>query len=416
MFLDYYEQLISNNDIIQLSKCALVDERVYALIKKNESCFKSFLGANNDPFVSRALARSTFYYDYINCLTDKYFIKIASNLQQSSNSCTGSALSELLGNIGAYEKYKLKLFNYSETYRHLLLSRHPFAQRGTIKCLAYIFADDFLGDAVAQLQYKTDIMNHVNKIFLVTYDFWSWRYSVRAMSLAGGYNEDLNDVLVTEKYCWFVTKAIPIFLTYFLITFPYAWFRHYPMRVQGSGKIPRWLARQRGIFAGLYAGALGVYYQVYSEYYLWTKRFEYGTRYEQEMRRRRAAKSRELPFKNNPYFDSLDHVTLSIWTIQKRTYIITASFLCITMFPLTQVKFPKFMGDVVLRHPILPRLFPTIVSLPTASKCFIPFVTAPFIAASTIISDWAGATPYDFYVQFRYALFKKFRTATEMGG
>lgn len=60
--------------------------------------------------------------------------------------------------------------------------------------MSYIFCDDILSDAVAQLQYKSDILNHINKTYMTTPDFVSWRFAVRCMSLAGGYNEDRSDV------------------------------------------------------------------------------------------------------------------------------------------------------------------------------------------------------------------------------
>ncbi|EPY32171.1 hypothetical protein AGDE_08826 [Angomonas deanei] len=308
------------------------------------------------------------------------------------------------------------MFSFSETYRHMILSQSYFPQRAVIRLLSYIFCDDLLSDAVAQLQQKSDILNHINKVYVTTPDFVSWRFSVRCMSLAGGFNEDRSDVESTEALTRVVTEMVPDFLTYFMVTFFYARFRFYPKRVHGI--TPRWLARQRAIFSATYCGLLGVFCNSLLEYRVHEHRVLYELRKSQEFRRRRGAQRRGVAYEPNDYFDDLKSVTRRIYLKQSSTYTATAIALAVSLLPLTAVKFPKFMGDVAWRHPFVPRLFPAILGMHSASRCLVPFVFAPFVAVS-LAKSGERATLYDRYINYRMRLWSKktdvsFDTDTEI--
>ncbi len=256
-----------------------------------------------------------------------------------------------------------------------------------------------MSDAVAQLQFKSDILNHVNKVFVDTPDFVSWRFSVRVMSIAGGFNEDRSDVESTEKLTRLVTKALPEFVIYFGAALAYGLFRHYPQRVRGI--VPRWLARQRAAFGACYCGLLGVYLNSYTEYRLYQQRSMYELRKSQEMRRRRGAARRGVVYDQNPFFDTTEGATRRIFSTQCQAYGYVAAALMVSMLPLTNVKFPKWMGDVPFRYPLVPRFFPGLLGMHAASRCLVPFVLAPFTLVTAINSNSCAVSLYDRYVEVR---------------
>ena len=406
VFESYYARLAENptdSNLWKLMYFAVFDERVYNVVAE-----KQLIGTIADQLPSPAAAHFLsrgIVYDPVNVEVMSRFIRICSYLSRYEGVEQGATLSELLGSCGWPEENRRKLFNFSETYRHLAIGKSYFPQRGVLKLLSYIFCDDYLDDCVATLQYKTDILNHVNTIFVKTSDFTSWRFSVRALSLAGGFNEDRSDVDQTEEVCRFVTKAIPEFVTYFGVAFAYGMFRHYPNRVKGI--VPRWLRRHRAYFTGFVCGCLGVYMNTYLEYKIHRERLRYELRKSQEFRRRRGADRRGTFYEHNTYFDNLQGITRRIYAMQAQTYIITASFLALTFLPLTNVRFPKFMGDVPFRHPTIPRLFPALVGLKTSSRCLIPYVFVPFAFVSVANAATWGVSLYDRYVEMRQKMYVK---------
>jgi hypothetical protein len=185
-------------------------------------------------------------------------------------------------------------------------------------------------------------------------------------------------------------------------------FRFYPRRVQG--KIPRWLRRRRAIFSGVVCGALGVFSNSYMDWRLNNKRAEFDRLYNQEMRRRRGAEKQKRHYQPNTYFDSLQGVTRMLWVSQVKFYATIAGALAMSCFPMYKIAFPKFMGDVVFRHPWVPTLFPIVVGLPATSRSLIPYIVLPF-AAATVIQRQLGAPIYDHYVHRRYVWWRRNRSA-----
>ncbi|KAH9593028.1 hypothetical protein LSM04_005223 [Trypanosoma melophagium] len=410
-----YETLATQGRLELLITLGMYDERVYEVVERHHLTDK-ILDMLPSPqaatFLSRGMA-----YDCINEEVIRNFVRICMMLSRYKTVEEGASLAELIGNCGVPEQYRMNMFNFSETYRHMILSRSYFPQRSVLKLLAYIFCDDILSDAVAQLQYKSDILNHVNKVFVDTPDFVSWRFSVRVMSLAGGFNEDSSDVEYTEALTRLVTRTIPEFLLYFTLTFMYAMFRHYPRRVRGI--TPRWLARQRALFSAMYCGLLGVYVNSLLEYRVHRHRILYEVRKSQEYRRRRGAQRRGTEYMANTYFDNLEGVTRRIHSMQCTAYLVTGGALLVSLLPLTPVKFPKWMGDVAWRHPFVPRLFPTLLGMHSASRCLVPFVFAPFTILTMARFNGSGATLYDRYVEFRMRMWYRkvevaFDTSTDV--
>ncbi|KEG10543.1 hypothetical protein DQ04_03601080 [Trypanosoma grayi] len=412
---NYYETLAKEGNLELLITLGMYDERVYEVVERNHlagdiaDMLPSPLAAL---FLSRGMA-----YDCINEVVIRNFVRICMMLSRYKTVEEGASLAELIGSCGIPEQYRMNMFNFSETYRHMILSRSYFPQRSVLRLLAYIFCDDVLTDAVAQLQYKSDILNHVNKVYVDTPDFVSWRFSVRVMSLAGGFNEDRGDVEYTEALTRIVTRTIPEFLVYFTVTFVYAMFRHYPRRVRGI--TPRWLARHRALFSASYCALLGVYVNSFLEYRLHQHRLLYELRKSQEYRRRRGAARRGVEYPANPYFDSLDGVTRRISSMQCTAYGVTGMALLVSLLPLAPVKFPKWMGDVAWRHPFVPRLFPALLGMHTASRCAVPFVLAPFVTLTIARANGWGATLYDRYVEYRMRMWYRkvevaFDTSTDV--
>lgn len=413
--VNWYESLAEQKRLELLMTAGMYDERVYEVVERHHLA-PEIIQTLPSPLTAHFLARG-MCYDNINEDVIRNFVRICMMLSRYRSVEEASTLAELIGSCGLPEQYRMQMFNFSETYRHMILSQSYFPQRAVLQLLAYIFCDDVLSDAVAQLQYKSDILNHVNKVYVTTPDFVSWRFSVRCMALAGGFNEDRSDVEYTELLTRGVSQMAPEFLSYFVVAFLYARFRFYPQRVRGI--TPRWLARQRACFSALYCALLGVYCNSVLEYRIHEHRVLYELRKSQEYRRRRGAARRGVDYDANPYFDNLAGVTRRVHRMQVSAYTVTGLGLAISLLPLTSVKFPKFMGDVAWRHPFVPRLFPSLVGLHAASRCLIPFVVAPFTAVSLAkYGNW-GTTMYDRYVEWRMRLWHRkvevaFDTTTEV--
>ncbi|EAN99271.1 hypothetical protein TcYC6_0073430 [Trypanosoma cruzi] len=412
---DYYDKLAKEGRLDALLIFGMYDERVYEVVDRHHLA-NEILNMLPSPRAAVFLSRGMVY----NCISEvviRDFIKICMMLSRYKSVEEGASLAELIGSCGIPEQYRMNMFNFSETYRHMILSRSYFPQRSVLRLLSYIFCDDVLSDAVAQLQYKSDILNHVNKVYVDTPDFVSWRFSVRVMSLAGGYNEDRSDVEYTEALTRVVTRTIPEFFIYFTVTFFYAMFRHYPRRVRGI--TPRWLARHRALFSAIYGAVLGVYVNSFLEYRIYKHRVLYELRKSQEYRRRRGAARRGIEYPENKYFNNLEGVTRRIYSMQCTAYSVTVGALLLSMLPLTPVKFPKWMGDVAWRHPFVPRLFPTLLGMHTASRCMVPFVFAPFVTLTIARFNGWGATLYDRYVECRMRMWYRkvevaFDTSTDV--
>lgn len=401
MLSAYYEDLARKGDITTLVKIGRFDERIYEVLVRHE-LVPQLMNELSDPTVARFVARGMMYQPISDNFIGEKLINSCSALLSHRSAAEGASLAELIGNCALQEKYRTRLFNLSETHRHMLLVHNPFAHRATLRLLAYLFSYDDVSDAVASLQQKTDILNHVNRIYVKTFDWVSERFSVRVMSLAGGYNESRLEVDKTERMVHFVTRGVPEFFSYFLVGFSYARIRHYPQRVQGI--VPKWLARHRALFSGFWCACLGFYVNCYSDWKQYRHRIKYEFRHAQEMRRRRGAAIRGVPFENNKYFDSLVGVTRHVFSMQCSTYMVVGGALAFTCMPLPRINFPKFMGDVPFRYPYIPRFFPMILGMHCASRCAVPFVFAPF-CAMTAFFKCGNASLYDRYVHWRYNAF-----------
>ncbi|EPY30334.1 hypothetical protein STCU_04118 [Strigomonas culicis] len=410
----FYEKLANEKRLELLVTLGMYDERVYEVVERHRLA-PDIVAMLPSPAAAKFLTRG-MCYDVISEEVIRNFVRICMALSRYNTVEEGATLADLIGSCGLPEQYRMQMFNFSETYRHMILSHSYFPQRAVIRLLSYIFCDDLLSDAVAQLQHKSDILNHVNKVYVTTPDFVSWRFSVRCMSLAGGLNEDRSDVEYTEALTRFVTEMVPDFITYFVPTYLYARFRFYPKRVRGI--TPRWLARQRAFFSATYCGLLGVYCHSLLAYRIHEHRVLYELRKSQEQRRRRGAQRRGVDYEPNHYFDDLQAVTRRIYLKQSSVYTLTGVGVLVSLLPLTSVTFPKWMGDVAWRHPFVPRLFPALLGMHAASRCLVPFVLAPFAAVTAAkTNEWA--TLYDRYVQMRMRMWNKktevaFETDTEI--
>ena len=405
----FYQRLAEEGDVSTLARFALYDERAFAAGSTHPAtavlpCFQ--IDHLRDPPVARMVANGQCYAAYAGP-TLRHFIPICSALARYNGAAEGSSLSQIVGNAALYEEHRLPLFNFSETFRHLLLSRSLFAQRGTIRAFSYMMADDFLGDATALLQYKTDVMTYVNRVFTDTPDLVSWRFSVRAMGLAGGYNEDRHDVDKTEAFCHIFMSALPDFAFFYALGLGYALVRQRPNRTKGI--VPLRMSRARARFAACITGTLGVMNNALLDYRVQRVRQQHEEKYGQEMRLRTGAKRTGRPFQEDRRFDNLDDVTNRIWRKQRFTYGLTAAVLLASVVPMPHAKFPAFMGDVVWRFPWIPRWFPALVGMPCASKCFIPYIVAPFLACQWIKYETHKTPLADYYVQLRYNWFRRFR-------
>lgn len=408
VLMEAYESLATQRRLAPLLKASYFDERVYDVLARhqlNEEVTKML----PDPFAARYLARG-ICYEPVNLAAMKSIVAIASRLARYETVSEGSALAELLGNMSIPENHRMELFNFSETWRHLILSRNIFAQRACMKNLSYLFSDDFLQDAVAVLQYKSDILNHVNRLFIDTPDLVAWRFSVRVMSLAGGYNECRNDVAKTDRFTFLLTRVLPEWIGFYCITFPYARLRHRPIRMEG--KIPKWLSNSRARFSATVCASLGVFTSTFLEWRLYVMRQRYEAQYMTEMRRRDAAVRRGIEYKKNSYFDNLEGITRRVWVTQLQHYVGGAAILALSCAPSRYIKFPQMFGDVVFRFPWMGRWFPAITGQYASSKCAIPYIVFPFAVATGINVSMAGAAPlYDTYVHQRYMWWKRFRGA-----
>mgnify|MGYP001594673481 FL=1 len=410
VLLRYYQRLAEQRDVDSLLWLALWDERVFHVVIAH-NLVDDVVKQLPSPRAARFLARGSVGYEEIHECAFHHFVPITSFLARYQTATEGSALSDALSSIAVPERHRLDLFNFSESFRHLILSRNLFAQRGTVRALSYMFCDDYLADAVAVLQHKTDVLNHVNRIFVDTPDFVSWRFSVRAMSLAGGYNEDQLEVDKTERFAFFMTRVVPEFLAFFFVAFAYGMVRHWPKRAQLAG-VPRWLRRHRAYWTGFVTACCGVVASTGLEWRVFRAREYYCYRREQERRRRRGAERRGLPYKPNTYFDDTDAVTRSIAWLQWQHYLVAATCLTVTCVPMRKMTFPAFMGDVAFRYPFVPRLFPSVIGMDAASRCLVPFVVVPFtVTMLSIQSLLHGASLYDFYVHARYRWWKAFRAS-----
>ena len=406
MLMSVYDRLAADptpTNLWWLMYASTFDERVYNVADKHK-LMPAIADQLPNPAAAHFLARG-IVYDSVNVEVMRRFIKICSLLSRYEGVEQGTTLAELVGACGIPEENRQGLFNFSETYRHMAIDRQYFPHRGMLKLLAYIFCDDLLSDAVATLQSKSDVINHVSRIYCDTADFVSWRFAVRVLSLAGGYAEDRIDVDDTENLCRLVTKGVPDFITYFGAAFAYGMFRHNPRRVKGV--VPTWLVRHRAAFTGLVTGCLGVYINSYLDYKIHREKLKFELRKSQEMRRRAGAKRYGKQYQENPFFDNLEGMSKRVWGIQAQTYAVAGTVLATTMLPLTSVKFPAFMGDVVFKFPTIPRLFPALVNIKTSSRCLIPYVVAPFTIVSIAQGSTWNVSLYDRLVQVRQGRYER---------
>lgn len=401
-----YERLADSKQVHTLLRLSYFDERVFEIVVRRQ-LLPDVVSMLPDSDAARFMARG-ICYDEINRAAMRNIVPIASFLARYEGVAQGSALAELLGNLSIPENHRMELFNFSETWRHLILSRNVFAQRATMKNLAYLFSDDFLQDAVSILQSKSDILNHVNRIFVDTYDFVSWRYSVRVMSLAGGYNEERNDVAKTDRFTYVMTHTVPEWFFFYGLTYVYASFRHLPRRMHG--KIPVWLGRSRARFSATVCATLATVTHSGLEWRLYCQRQRYEVAHMAERRRRAAAKRHGKEYEGNHYFDNLEGVTRRLWFTQLQHYGLASATMLLSLAPSRYVRFPELFGDVVFRYPWLGRWFPVITGQYASSKCLIPYIVAPFVVGSAVSLSLSGAAPlYDSYVHARYMWWKENR-------
>ena len=313
-----------------------------------------------------------------------------------------AAAAELIINIGRVQPYRAYLYNFSESYRHLLITRDPFHERAVCGNLAYIFCDDYLGDAVQKLQYKTDILNYINKLFLQSFDFGAWRYSVRCMCIAGNYNEDKADVDNTRDLVFLMNRFVPQFLLYFIPTFFYARYRH-TLKGDLARHTPRYVVRWRSLFGALCCAMLGVYSGTYHEYRMDALRERFAEERQREMRKRFGFKNAGKAYKERTEFDSIDKVTQSLFWKQTRMYCFTAAMLMASQYPLSVWKRPEFMRYADKYWEILPVLLPRLMGVPAPFRRVVPFIIVPFVTVKTF--EWgvlSTATWHDYFVRWRY--------------
>ena len=326
------------------------------------------------------------------------FINVCQTLSRSDENDVAMrvAVAQLLIHIARVQPYRADLFNYSESFRHFLQDRDPFFERAVCGVLAFAFCDDFLGDAVAKMQYKTDVLNYMNNVFTRTHDFAAWRYSVRCLSIAGGYNEDKVDVDHTRKIVMACTEAGPEGVLYAVVGYGYARMRHIPTSLYRV-HVPRWVASRRAVFAAFYVSLLGVFSGTFTQWWCDQYREHFALARQQEWRRRRGAELHGTAYEKKVQFDDLTGAIRGVHLRQMVSYSVTGAGLFLSVCPLAPKVFPKWFGDIKFKHPWVPVLFPIAVGVPAPNHRVVPYIVAPFVAVKvfqhfvlgpTTLTDW----------------------------
>ena len=89
MLISYYESLAKEGDIAQLLQWALLDERVYNVLEKDEAVLEKVCSMLPNPAAARVLARGTCYQPVSDALMAKHFIPICSKLAGSGSASRG---------------------------------------------------------------------------------------------------------------------------------------------------------------------------------------------------------------------------------------------------------------------------------------------------------------------------------------
>ncbi|KNH04007.1 hypothetical protein XU18_4677 [Perkinsela sp. CCAP 1560/4] len=388
---------------------ARYDERAVRVICHYDLIPKLFIDLEDntkpEPYkiaVVELLRKVTFYDveggDYL--LSN--FARICSVLSRAQTVGLKVSTAELIANVGRVQPYRSTLFNYSEAFRHLVIERDPFQERAVCACLAYIFCDDYMGDAVSKIQYKTDILNYVNNLFLRTTDFCAWRYSVRCLYLAGGFNEDKADVDRTRDLAVFVNRMLPEFSTYFLTAYIYARRRHTIVGV-GADHTPRWVVRRRAGVGALFCALLGVYSGSYHEWRLDKIREKFNDDRNREMRRRKAFRHSKKGYVEQKRFDSVDSITQTLFWKQFRTCVWTGVLLMASQYPFNVWRKPGWAKNITFYFPGLAVFLPIPMGVPAPFRRAIPFIVVPFCGVK-LFQCWtlAPASLHDYSVRLRH--------------
>ncbi|CCW60950.1 unnamed protein product [Phytomonas sp. EM1] len=388
-----YHHLADQERLEWLMGFAMYDERVYEVVNQHH-LVPSILQTLPYSLAAQFLARG-MCYDSIREEVVSNFPYLCRMLSSCKTVAEGAALSSLIGNCGLLEQQRMQILCHDEVYQLMILSDSIFAQRAALRLLAYACSDDSLSDTVVQLQYRSDILKHINKVFVSTPDVVSRRLSLRCLALMGGFNESRADVKQTEASLYAISQVVPEFMAYFLTTFVYVGLRMWLRRASGAGK--RWEVHRRAFFSSMYCGLLGVYCGSILEYRLNKCRVLYARPQKQYKNPRKDESSCDIAYTENSYLN-LNDITQRVRQMQLTTYGITTSFLLVSSLRLTQVTFPAWMGDVAWRYPFVPRLFPALVGLPTASRCLAPFVVVPFTIVYVLRPNNWGTSFYDYYI------------------
>ena len=383
------------------------DERVAHCLSTyglNPTILDAFLNTHSETLLrptrrawaARYLSQTVFYDKECGDRIAERFARICQILSLATHTSTKVATAELLIHIARLQPYRSGLFDYSESFRHLLQERDPFYERAVCGCLAYLFCDDYLGESVTKLQYKTDVLNYINKLFLETHDFSAWRYSVRCLSLAAGYNEDKTDVDETRKLIHRVSHMLPEFTLYFLPTFIYARIRHIP-RGPYIIHVPRWVAFRRALLGATFCGLLGVYSGSWTTWKLDHFREKFALARQQEMRRRRGSKISGKACKEQHALDDIKRITQTIFLRQYWSYTVTLGALFLSLYPLRPVRWPGWCGDVKWNFPLGPVLFPLSFGVAAPYKRLIPYILVPFCGVKLLqFSVLSPCSPLDY--------------------
>ena len=126
-----YERLADTKQLPLLLRASYFDERVFEVVVRKglvPDVVKMLPDADAARFMARGIC-----YDEVNRAAMRSIVPIASHLARYDGVTQGSALADLLGSLSVPENHRTELFNFSETWRHLILSRNVFAQRATMK-------------------------------------------------------------------------------------------------------------------------------------------------------------------------------------------------------------------------------------------------------------------------------------------
>eukprot|EP00796_Vickermania_ingenoplastis_P008674 gene8674-6097_t len=391
----WFEMLAAQGKWEQLMQLGLYDDRVYSVVARHpawdEIIHSSLLGEAAPSAVALTFVANGMAYRSVQERVVPHVEELSNrlcHLTAPEDVHCAAALSRIVGNCGAPLARDPGLaLAAAPAFDALLASTSIFAGRAAVRLLAYLCSDPeaFGPHAVTALHRASGVMEGANRISVHSRDFVSRRFAICCLTLMGGMGGDRRLVMRTETTTEIVTRIVPEFCIYAGCCFPYAFARFLvggrrqaaaaeAAAVQGLGpaalRLLRWrgTAAQRAALSSAVCGAIGVMSHSGLEFAL---------------SRRRAALALEP--------DGAERVS----RVARVAYAGTAAVLACTCLRLQSVEFPRWMGDVCWRAPFLPRFFPAVVGLPSASPRLIPFVVAPFLAVSAALWDMSRAGPYD---------------------